>query len=266
MVADPAEVPRPSSSRSPRAAIGWVPYFLEKADFVYDHHHRWTGADFGDRFPSQVFREHVQTCFIDDDTGLRNREWIGDRHDHVGVRLPALRLHLADIARGDDEVVAAPSSPTTTPTRSRGRTRAAGTSSTRSSTARARSAPWVRCEPRPATSTRPHASTATSSTHTGSSGTLGQFMSRGNTAVGARRHRRDLGEHGAIPGSADHRQRRRVGHRPGNGAPPPRRSRNRARGRRRRRRPRAHAEDGGVRRCRRRVSPRAASTSPTKAR
>ena len=29
--------------------IGWVPYFLEKADFVYDHHRRWTGADFGDK-------------------------------------------------------------------------------------------------------------------------------------------------------------------------------------------------------------------------
>ena len=57
--------------------IGWVPYFLEKADFVYDHHRRWTGADFGDKLPSQVFREHVQTCFIDDDTGLRNRHQIG---------------------------------------------------------------------------------------------------------------------------------------------------------------------------------------------
>ncbi|HEY3941704.1 MAG TPA: amidohydrolase family protein [Acidimicrobiales bacterium] len=58
--------------------IGWVPYFLEKADFVYDHHRRWTGADFGDALPSQVFRSHVQTCFIDDATGLRNR-------DHIGV-------------------------------------------------------------------------------------------------------------------------------------------------------------------------------------
>ena len=57
--------------------IGWVPYFLEKADFVYDHHRAWTGADFGDKLPSQVFREHVQTCFIDDSTGLRNREQIG---------------------------------------------------------------------------------------------------------------------------------------------------------------------------------------------
>lgn len=57
--------------------IGWVPYFLEKADFVYDHHRAWTGEDFGDMLPSQVFRHHVQTCFIDDVTGLRNREQIG---------------------------------------------------------------------------------------------------------------------------------------------------------------------------------------------
>jgi hypothetical protein len=57
--------------------IGWVPYFLEKADFVYQHHHRWTGQDFGDMLPSQVFRKHVQTCFIDDVTGLRNRDHIG---------------------------------------------------------------------------------------------------------------------------------------------------------------------------------------------
>jgi predicted TIM-barrel fold metal-dependent hydrolase len=57
--------------------IGWVPYFLEKADFVYDHHRRWTGSDFGDMLPSQVFRDHVQTCFIDDETGLRNRHFIG---------------------------------------------------------------------------------------------------------------------------------------------------------------------------------------------
>jgi len=57
--------------------IGWVPYFLEKADFVYDHHRWWTGQDFGDQLPSQVFRDHVQTCFIDDETGLRNRHHIG---------------------------------------------------------------------------------------------------------------------------------------------------------------------------------------------
>jgi hypothetical protein len=53
-----------------------VPYFMEKADFVHDHR-RWTGQDFGDKLPSQVFREQVQTCFIDDETGLHNRHYIG---------------------------------------------------------------------------------------------------------------------------------------------------------------------------------------------
>lgn len=57
--------------------IGWIPYFLEKADFVYDHHRAWTKEDFGDQLPSQVFREHVQGCFIDDLTGLRLRDVIG---------------------------------------------------------------------------------------------------------------------------------------------------------------------------------------------
>ena len=79
--------------------IGWVPYFLEKADFVYDHHRAWTGADFGDKLPSQVFREHMQTCFIDDETGLRNRAPHRRRHHHLGMRLPALRLHVADVTR-----------------------------------------------------------------------------------------------------------------------------------------------------------------------
>ncbi len=58
-------------------AIGWYPYWLEKADFVYQHHHRWTGADFGGKLPSEVFRDRVQVCFIDDETGLEMRHKIG---------------------------------------------------------------------------------------------------------------------------------------------------------------------------------------------
>jgi predicted TIM-barrel fold metal-dependent hydrolase len=58
-------------------AIGWYPYWLEKADFVYQHHHRWTGQDFGDKLPSQVFRDRVLVCFIDDETGLELRHRIG---------------------------------------------------------------------------------------------------------------------------------------------------------------------------------------------
>jgi hypothetical protein len=57
--------------------IGWYPYWLEKADFVYQHHHRWTGQDFGDKLPSQVFKDRVLVCFIDDETGLEMRHRIG---------------------------------------------------------------------------------------------------------------------------------------------------------------------------------------------
>jgi hypothetical protein len=57
--------------------IGWIPYFLERVDYAYSRHKAWTHQDFGDKLPSQVFREHMQTCFIDDETGLRNRDVIG---------------------------------------------------------------------------------------------------------------------------------------------------------------------------------------------
>ena len=143
--------------------IGWVPYFLEKADFVYDHHRAWTGADFGDKLPSEVFREHVQTCFIDDYTGLRNRHQIGvdmitweADYPHSDSTWPE-SPEVADEVAGRGRPPRRPRS-----TWSRGRTRAAGTSSTRSSTAPARSARWVRCGRRPPTSTRRRASTAAS--------------------------------------------------------------------------------------------------------
>ena len=58
--------------------IGWIPYLLERADFTHEHHRAWTHADFGDnRKPSDVFREHFLTCFIDDKFGLDNLDAIG---------------------------------------------------------------------------------------------------------------------------------------------------------------------------------------------
>ena len=53
--------------------IGWIPYFLERVDYVYQHHHAWTGQDFGDMLPSQVFKERIVTCFIDDAFGIESR-------------------------------------------------------------------------------------------------------------------------------------------------------------------------------------------------
>jgi predicted TIM-barrel fold metal-dependent hydrolase len=57
--------------------IGWIPFALERADYVYHHHHRWTGADFAGKLPSQVFHEHFWTCFIDDPIGVKLRDSVG---------------------------------------------------------------------------------------------------------------------------------------------------------------------------------------------
>jgi predicted TIM-barrel fold metal-dependent hydrolase len=56
---------------------GWIPYFLDRLDRTYDMHHRWTGQDFGDELPSDVFRRHVMTCFIADPVGVQLRHEIG---------------------------------------------------------------------------------------------------------------------------------------------------------------------------------------------
>lgn len=56
---------------------GWIPTFLDRIDFVYRHHHRWTNQDFGGRLPSEVFLEHVYTCIIDDEVAITMREKAG---------------------------------------------------------------------------------------------------------------------------------------------------------------------------------------------
>jgi hypothetical protein len=56
--------------------IGWIPYALERIDYVYEHHHRWTGQDFGDMLPSQVFKERIITCFINDAFGVASRRFL----------------------------------------------------------------------------------------------------------------------------------------------------------------------------------------------
>jgi predicted TIM-barrel fold metal-dependent hydrolase len=56
---------------------GWIPYFLDRADRTYEMHSTWTGQDFGDKLPSDVFREHFLTCFISDPVGVKLRNDIG---------------------------------------------------------------------------------------------------------------------------------------------------------------------------------------------
>ncbi len=44
---------------------------------MYQHHKAWTHQDFGAKLPSQVFLDHVVTCFIDDAAGIRDRQAAG---------------------------------------------------------------------------------------------------------------------------------------------------------------------------------------------
>ncbi|HVU71863.1 MAG TPA: amidohydrolase family protein [Mycobacteriales bacterium] len=60
--------------------IGWVPYILERMDYVFHHHHAWTGLELGGKLPSQVFYDNVWTCFIDDEAGLSMRDKVGVDH------------------------------------------------------------------------------------------------------------------------------------------------------------------------------------------
>jgi len=57
--------------------IGWIPYFLDRIDAMYARHRRWTRQDFGAARPSDVFRRHFLTCFIDDPVGIKLRHEIG---------------------------------------------------------------------------------------------------------------------------------------------------------------------------------------------
>ncbi|MQY31248.1 amidohydrolase family protein [Nocardia aurantia] len=53
--------------------VGWVPYFQERIDQIYAKTRHWSGMDLGGRLPSEIFREHVLLCFIEDSVGLENR-------------------------------------------------------------------------------------------------------------------------------------------------------------------------------------------------
>ncbi len=58
--------------------IGWIPYLLERADFTYRHHGAWVRCDWGGKLPSEVFREHFLTCFIEDKFGCRQYQEVGE--------------------------------------------------------------------------------------------------------------------------------------------------------------------------------------------
>lgn len=93
---------------------GWIPYFLERIDYVYRQQRGWTGQDFGARLPSEVFHDQVVTCFIDDAFGLESRShlnidnitWECD-YPHSDSTWPRSPEKVAEQLHGiDDETVA----------------------------------------------------------------------------------------------------------------------------------------------------------------
>ena len=62
------------------SGIGWIPYLLERADFSHEQHKAWTNSEaiFHGRKPSDVFRQHFTSCFIDDAFGLQNLGAVGE--------------------------------------------------------------------------------------------------------------------------------------------------------------------------------------------
>ncbi len=92
---------------------GWIPYFMDRADRTYDMHHNWTGQDFGDLKPSELFREHFLTCFILDpvgvvlrhEIGIDNISWEMD-YPHSDSVWPDAPEQLAEVFAGvpDDEI------------------------------------------------------------------------------------------------------------------------------------------------------------------
>lgn len=60
--------------------IGWVPYFLERADFTFKHHNAWTNShkNMGGLLPSEIFKRNIITCFIDDSFGLKNLDALNE--------------------------------------------------------------------------------------------------------------------------------------------------------------------------------------------
>ena len=59
-------------------SIGWVPYFMERADFSNWRHKVWTNSRFQNMKPSELFKRHFLNCFIDDKFGLKNIDAIGE--------------------------------------------------------------------------------------------------------------------------------------------------------------------------------------------
>jgi predicted TIM-barrel fold metal-dependent hydrolase len=50
--------------------VGWMPYFIQRAEIIQDMHSSWTKKVFIEGGPKAVFDRHILCCFIDDRLGI----------------------------------------------------------------------------------------------------------------------------------------------------------------------------------------------------
>jgi hypothetical protein len=51
--------------------IGWIPYFLQRAEHILDRHSGWTRHEFPAGYsPTKIFLERILVCFINDPVGV----------------------------------------------------------------------------------------------------------------------------------------------------------------------------------------------------
>ncbi len=63
--------------------IGWIPFFLQRAEHVQEVQSGWTGHSFPDGTgPTDVFLQHVYVCFISDPVGLELIDHFNIDHVH----------------------------------------------------------------------------------------------------------------------------------------------------------------------------------------
>ena len=72
---------------SAESGIGWLPYFLERADYTYRKHRFWTGVESGIP-PSELFRQSILVNYISDKAGVELRHMIGIDNIMIGTDYP----------------------------------------------------------------------------------------------------------------------------------------------------------------------------------
>ncbi|HMK86295.1 MAG TPA: amidohydrolase family protein [Steroidobacteraceae bacterium] len=69
-------------------SFGWVPYFMERADFSNWRHKAWTHSRFQNIKPSELVKRHFLHCFLWDPHGLKNLDAVGEDNVAYEVDYP----------------------------------------------------------------------------------------------------------------------------------------------------------------------------------